>query len=40
MITLDYDLWMEFKKIWPPERVKNMTLSEYTNAGSKDTFTY
>lgn len=40
MMTLDYDLWMEFKKTWPPERVKNMTLSEYTNSGSKDTFTY
>ncbi|HEX3044882.1 MAG TPA: hypothetical protein VHY08_09005 [Bacillota bacterium] len=40
MMTLDYDLWMEFRKTWPPERVRNMTLAEYTNSGSKDTFTY
>ncbi|GEM_PF-591718 len=39
-MTNDYDLWHEFKKVWPVERSKMMTLSEYTNCGKKDTFTY
>lgn len=33
-------LWNEFLERWPLERVKEMTLQEYTSAGSKDTFTY
>lgn len=32
--------WDEFLKAWPPQRVEKMTLEEYTEAGSKDTFTY
>ena len=34
-----YEIWDEFLKVWPLERVKNMTLEEYTKVGSKDTFT-
>ena len=34
------DLWQEFKNVWPVDRVKTMTLPEYTNSGRKDTFTY
>lgn len=33
-------LWDEFLAAWPVERVKAMTLSEYTNVGNNDTFTY
>ncbi|MBI5695298.1 MAG: hypothetical protein HZC51_06080 [Nitrospirae bacterium] len=33
-------LFKEFLKVWPVERVRSMTLEEYTSAGSKDTFTY
>ena len=36
----EHDLWAEFKKFWPVDRVKTMTLPEYTNSGGKDTFTY
>src|SRR3989339_2009867 len=39
-ITNDYILWQEFKKVWPVERSRMMTLPEYTNSGKKDTFTY
>ena len=39
-MTPQQTLWHEFKKVWPVERVKQMTLPEYTNAGGKDTFTY
>ena len=35
-----YELWDEFLKAWPMERLQNMTLDEYTRAGSKDCFTY
>lgn len=35
-----YDLWDEFLKIWPASRLTTMTLDEYTQAGSKDSFTY
>ncbi len=33
-------LWDEFLEKWPVDRIKSMTLSEYTNVGNKDTFTY
>ena len=36
----EYDLWDEFLKEWPPERVREMSLEEYTKAGSRETFTY
>lgn len=35
-----YDLWSEFLTVWPETRLAEMTLDEYTKAGSKDTFTY
>lgn len=35
-----YELWDEFLALWPISRLKTMTLAEYTQAGSKDTFTY
>jgi 5-methylcytosine-specific restriction protein B len=35
-----YDLWDEFLAIWPRERLATMTLNEYSQAGSKDSFTY
>ena len=35
-----YALWDEFLKAWPPSRLKTMTLDEYSQAGSKDSFTY
>lgn len=42
--TNNYDneknLWSEFLETWPLERIKRMTLEEYTSAGSKDSFTY
>ena len=34
------DLFKEFQKTWPLERVKSMTLEEYTSLGSRDTFCY
>lgn len=33
-------LWDEFLEKWPIERVKAMSLSDYSNVGNKDTFTY
>lgn len=33
-------LWDEFLEKWPVERLKSMSLSEYSNVGNKDTFTY
>ena len=36
----NYELWDQFLDKWPVERVESMELPEYTNAGSKDTFTY
>jgi hypothetical protein len=39
-ITSNYDLWQEFKKVWPVERTRMMTLPDYTDCGKKDTFTY
>lgn len=35
-----YALWDEFLIVWPVSRLATMTLDEYTQAGSKDTFTY
>jgi 5-methylcytosine-specific restriction protein B len=35
-----YALWDEFLAHWPSMRLATMTLDEYTQAGSKDTFTY
>lgn len=33
-----YNLWDEFLASWPVERVRNMTLEEYTEAGNQDAF--
>lgn len=33
-------LWGEFLKLWPADRLKTMTLAEYTAAKKQDTFTY
>lgn len=33
-----YNLWDEFLASWPVERVRNMTLAEYTEAGNQDAF--
>lgn len=35
-----YTLWNEFLDSWPVERVRNMTLEEYTEAGNPDAFTH
>jgi len=35
-----YDAWDEFVAIWPIERLRSMSLPEYSQAGSKNTFTY
>jgi len=35
-----YALWDEFLSAWPAARLATMTLDEYTQAGSKDSFTY
>ena len=35
-----YALWDEFLAVWPASRLALMTLDEYTQAGSKDSFTY
>ena len=35
-----YFLWDEFLTVWPASRLATMTLDEYTQAGSKDSFTY
>jgi hypothetical protein len=39
-MNTDPELWHEFKKTWPLDRIKTMKLTEYTNCGKKDTFTY
>jgi 5-methylcytosine-specific restriction protein B len=36
----DFKLWDEFLKEWPVERVRKMTIEEYTKVGSKKTFAY
>jgi len=35
-----YELWDEFLTVWPRERLRVMTIDEYSQAGSKDSFTY
>lgn len=35
-----YQLWDEFLQVWPIDRLSSLTLDEYTQAGSKDSFTY
>lgn len=35
-----YALWDEFLAVWPASRLAVMSLDEYTQAGSKDSFTY
>lgn len=35
-----YARWDDFLKIWPSSRLSTMTLDEYSQAGSKDSFTY
>lgn len=35
-----YALWDEFLSVWPVSRLATMTLDEYSQAGSKDSFTY
>ena len=40
MTTVLNQRWNEFIELWPLSRVKEMTIEEYTQAGSKDTFTY
>ena len=35
-----YKLWDEFCRTWPLERLKTMTLEQYTKAGDKETFSY
>jgi 5-methylcytosine-specific restriction protein B len=37
---LEKDTWDEFLEEWPVERVKRMTLPEYTSAGDKTSFSY
>lgn len=36
----NYALWDEFLKAWPLERLRTMSLQEYTQSGNQDTFTY
>lgn len=35
-----YNLFKEFQQTWPLERVKKMTLEEYTSLGSRESFCY
>ncbi len=35
-----YDSWDEFLSVWPAARLAMMTLDDYSQAGSKDSFTY
>src|SRR5690349_3317729 len=36
----DDTLWREFLQVWPLERLRDMTLAQYTTAGDKDCFIY
>lgn len=36
----DNGLWHEFLRKWPIERLRTMTLPEYSTSGDKDTFVY
>src|SRR6185312_11217782 len=38
--STDNSLWQEFLQAWPLERLRTMTLSEYTTSGDKDCFVY
>ena len=40
MTELPARLWSEFLAAWPPERVEQMTLEEYTNPDKDDAFIY
>lgn len=35
-----YALWDEFLSVWPASRLATMTLDDYSQAGSRDSFTY
>jgi 5-methylcytosine-specific restriction protein B len=35
-----YAIWDEFLSVWPVSRLTSMTINEYTQAGSQDSFTY
>lgn len=35
-----YALWDQFLSVWPASRLATMTLDEYSQVGSKDSFTY
>ncbi|EGR1891221.1 hypothetical protein D3O61_06205 [Vibrio vulnificus] len=35
-----YALWDEFLSVWPASRLATMTLDDYSQAGSKESFTY
>lgn len=37
---LDTALWDEFLRVWPIERLRQMTLAQYTTAGDKECFVY
>ena len=34
------EIWNEFLKNWPIDKVKSMSLEQYTKSGDKTTFTY
>lgn len=34
-----YKLWDHFLETWPVERVRTMSIAEYTRAGDKESFT-
>ncbi|MEA5032130.1 MAG: AAA family ATPase [Sphaerochaeta sp.] len=36
----NYKLWDQFLAEWPVDRVRSMTLADYSSAGSKNSFTY
>ena len=36
----DMQLWSEFLEIWPPDRVRGMSLEDYTNVNRDDTLCY
>jgi 5-methylcytosine-specific restriction protein B len=38
--SISNPIWQEFLETWPIERLRTMTLSEYTSAGSKDCFVF
>lgn len=40
MSTEHEQKWKEFLEKWPLSRIKEMTIEEYTKAGSKESFTY